>query len=180
MATVTSSKKGIRPRFRWPKMPRATDVPERARIFKGEGLWGWIFVSPALIGLIVFLAIPVAMSVLVSLRDWSGITPPFDSDFVGLDNYRELLTKDGIRRRDFSIALRNNLYYVLGVVPTQTTIALVLAVILNQKRLKAKSFFRTAYYFPSITSSIAVSLIFLFMFKTDGAINAILPIQDIN
>jgi len=143
-------------------------------------MWGWILVSPALFGLIVFLAIPIAMSVLVSLRDWSGITPPFESEFVGFDNYRQLLTEDGIRRRDFAISIRNNLYYVLGVVPVQTMIALVLAVIVNQKHLKGKSFFRTAFYFPSITGSIAVSLIFLFMFRTDGAINAVLPIQNIN
>ncbi len=154
--------------------------PQRPQIFKGEGLWGWIFVSPALIGMVVFLAIPIAMSIAVSLRDWSGITPPFDSEFVGLDNYRELITNDGVRRRDFALAIRNNLYFVVGVVPVQTFIALVLAVILNQKRLKGKSFFRMAYYFPAITSSIAVSLIFLFMFRTDGAINAVLPIDDIN
>ncbi len=136
--------------------------------------------SPALLGMIVFLAIPIGMSVLVSLRDWGGITPPFESEFVGADNYRELLFDDNIRRKDFAISLRNNLYYVLGVVPVQTFIALILAVVLNQKRLKGKSFFRTAYYFPSITSSIAVSLIFLFMFQTRGAVNALLPIQDIN
>jgi len=159
---------------------RVVGQPTRAPIFKNEGLWGWIFVAPALIGLFVFLAVPIAMSVLVSLRDWSGITPPFDSDFVGLDNYRELVTDDGVRRKDFAISIRNNLYYVLGVVPVQTFIALALAVILNQKRLKAKSFFRTAFYFPSITSSIAVSLIFLFMFQTRGAVNALLPIRDIN
>lgn len=159
---------------------RALGPPPRARIFKREGLWGWIFVTPAIVGLCVFLGIPVIMSALVSLRDWSGLTAPFDSEFVGLENYRELVTHDGVRRRDFAISLRNNLYYVLGVVPAQTTISLVLAVIVNQKRLKGRGFFRTAYYFPAITSSIAVSLIFLFLFQTHGAVNAILPIQDLN
>jgi multiple sugar transport system permease protein len=62
----------------------------------------------------------------------------------------------------------------------QTTIAFVLAVILNNKFLKGKGFFRTSYYFPSITSSIAVTLIFLFLFQTQGAINAILPGDAIN
>ena len=167
-------------RFGWLNRLRPDPGPQRASIFKGEGLWGWIFIAPSLIGMLVFLAFPVVMSVLVSLRDWSGITAPLDSEFVGLDNYRELLVEDGVRRTDFAIAIRNNLYYVLGVVPTQTFIALVLAVIVNQKRLKGQSFFRMAYYFPSITSSIAVSLIFLFMFQQDGAVNAVLPFQDIN
>ena len=164
----------------WLRRLRQSREADRARIFKREALWGWIFVSPAIAGLCVFLAIPIVMSVLVSLRDWSGITPPFDSQFIGLDNYRELITDDGIRRRDFAIAIRNNLYYVLGVVPAQTTIALVLAVIVNQKSLKGRGFFRTAYYFPAITSSIAISLIFMFLFQTRGAVNFILPFQNIN
>ncbi|MEO1062418.1 MAG: sugar ABC transporter permease [Actinomycetota bacterium] len=151
-----------------------------AKIFAREGLWGWVFVLPALLGFLVFLVIPIVMAVLVSFRDWTGLTAPLDSEFVGLDNYRELLFEDGVRRRDFALSLRNNFYYVIGVVPAQTFLALVLAVVLNQKALKGKGFFRTAYYFPSITSSIAVSLIFLFLFQTNGAINALLPIQDIN
>ena len=136
--------------------------------------------SPAIIGLCIFLGAPIIMSLLVSLRDWSGITAPFDSEFVGFDQYRQLITDDGVRRRDFALSIRNNFYYVAGVVPTQTAIALFLAVILNQRRLKGKGFFRTAYYFPTITSSIAVSLIFLFLFQTRGAVNAVLPFQDIN
>lgn len=153
---------------------------ERPAIFKHEGLWGWLFVSPAILGLVIFMALPVGMTLLVSLRDWSGFTSPLDSEFVGLAKYSELLLEDGVRRRDFALALRNNFYFVLGVVPTQTFIALFLATVVNQKRLKAKSFFRTAYYFPSITSSIAISLIFLFMFRRDGAVNAVLPFADLN
>ncbi|HJU51524.1 MAG TPA: sugar ABC transporter permease [Acidimicrobiia bacterium] len=141
---------------------------------------GWLFSAPAVLGLIVFLLIPIIAAVWVSFRDWNGIAPIFDSDSVGLANYRELLTDDGVRRTDFAISLRNNLYYVLGVVPIQTIIAFVIAVILNQKFLKGKGFFRTAYYFPSITSSIAVTLIFVFLFQTNGAVNRVLPIQDID
>ncbi|MDH4279305.1 MAG: sugar ABC transporter permease [Acidimicrobiia bacterium] len=184
MATVTTEADSVSPsleriRRRFSEF-RSAGGPKRAQIFNREGLYGWIFVSPLVAGLLVFLAIPVLMSILVSLRDWNGFTGPFDSEYVGFENYRELLFEDGTRRTDFAISIRNNLYYVLGVVPAQTLIALVLAVILNQKALKAKSFFRTAYYFPSITSSIAVSLIFIFLFQRNGAVNLILPIQDIN
>ncbi|MFV1989151.1 MAG: carbohydrate ABC transporter permease [Acidimicrobiales bacterium] len=162
----------------WPL--RSSKKSQRARIFKHEGAWAWLFVSPMLIGLIIFVVIPIVMSIAVSFRSWGGFTPPFDSEYVGLDNYNDLLLKDGIVRQDFAVSIRNNLYYVLGVVPTQTFIALVLAVILNQKLLKGRGFFRMSYYFPSITSSIAISLIFLFMFQTRGAVNTLLPIQDIN
>ena len=116
----------------------------------------------------------------VSLRDWSGLVSPFATEYIGFENYNELLFQDGVRRTDFALSIRNNFYYVLFVVPMQTTIAFVLAVILNNKFLKGKGFFRTSYYFPSITSSIAVTLIFVFLFQTQGAINAILPGETIN
>jgi len=64
-------------------------------------------------------------------------------------------------------------YYSLGVVPAQTVIALFLAIIVNQKFLKAKGFFRTAFYFPSITSSVAISVVFLWLFNKNGIINII-------
>jgi len=152
----------------------------RARLDPKEPFIGWLFSAPALTGLIVFLVIPIIAAVWVSFRDWNGLTPIFDSTPAGWANFQELLLDDGVRRTDFATSLRNNFYYVLGVVPAQTFIAFVIAVVLNQKFLKGKGFFRTAYYFPSITSSIAVTLIFVFLFQTNGAINLVLPIQDID
>ena len=121
---------------------------------------GWLFSAPAFIGLMIFVAIPIVLTAWVSLRDWSGLVSPFETEYIGFENYRELLLVDGVRRTDFALSIRNNFYYVLFVVPMQTILAFVLAVILNNKFLKGKGFFRTAYYFPSITSSIAVTLIF--------------------
>jgi len=152
----------------------------RARLDSKEPYLGWLFSAPAVLGLVVFLVIPIIAAVWVSFRNWNGLTSIFASEPVGLANYKELLIEDGVRRTDFAISLRNNFYYVLGVVPAQTILAFVIAVVLNQKFLKGKGFFRTAYYFPSITSSIAVTLIFVFLFQTNGAINQVLPIQDID
>lgn len=144
----------------------------------------WVFLAVPLIGLTIFVIVPIVMAFLISLRDWNGINPPFQSDVVGLENYRSLLFEPGITRTDFGISLRNNLYYVLGVVPMQTALAFFLAVVVNQKFLKGRGFFRTAYYFPSITSSIAISLVFIFLFQPNGAVNAflgtILPVDDLN
>ena len=153
---------------------------DRARLDSREPWLGWLFAGPGLIGLIVFMVVPIAMAVWVSFTDWNALSPLFEADTVGTTNYRDLLFEEGVRRRDFAISLRNTLYYVMGVVPLQTILAFVIAVILNQKFLKGKGFFRTAYYFPSITSSIAVTLIFVFLFQTNGAINQVLPIQDID
>lgn len=95
-------------------------------------------------------------------------------EIVGLRNYSDLLLKRGIAQRDFFKALKNTVYYVLGVVPVQTVLALVLAVIVNQRWLKAKGFFRTAFYFPSITSSVVISLVFMWMFTRGGLVNTVI------
>lgn len=100
-------------------------------------------------------------------------------EFVGTENYRELLFEEGSNQTFFFRALKNTVYFVLGVVPVQTVLALVLAVIVNQRWLRGKGLFRTAFYFPSITSSVVISIIFMWMFTQNGlvntAINALFP-----
>lgn len=132
--------------------------------------------APSMLILIVFLIIPLLVAVYFSLTNWNGVRPLNTANayqFVGLKNYENLLIS-GRRVQDFYVALKNTVYYVLGVVPTQTIIALILAVILNQKWLKGRGFFRTAFYFPSITSSVVISLIFVFLFTKGGPVNGLL------
>ncbi|WP_240506699.1 carbohydrate ABC transporter permease [Thermoactinospora rubra] len=138
-----------------------------------EGLWGWLFMAPALVILGLFMVIPILLALWVSFRSWSGLESPFGpgSQPVGLDNYAELLVEPGLAQRDFARGLRNNLYYVLGVVPVQTAIAFFLALVLHQKVLRARGFFRSAFYFPSITSSVAVALVFMAIFQPNGVLN---------
>jgi len=147
-----------------------------------EALTGWAFIAPAVIILVVFLVIPMLAALYFSTTDWDGLTPLTREnayEFIGLENYERLLTREGVRQESFFTSLKNTVYYVLGVVPTQTFLALVLAVIVNQKWLKGRGFFRTAFYFPSITSSVVISLIFMFLFTrngiVNGALNAIFP-----
>ena len=111
-----------------------------------------------------------------SFTKWNGQGGPFSkqAEVVGWDNYRRLLTKPGLTRKNFATSLRNNFYFVLFVVPLQTVVALLLALILNQRRLKGKSFFRTAFYMPSVSSAVAVVLIFLYLFTSGGAVNSVL------
>lgn len=143
---------------------------------RADAIAGLTLVAPAVIIFIVFLIVPLIMALYFSFTDWSGTRPlnqPDAYEFIGFSNYERWVV-DGRRVDDFYRAVRNTLSYVIGVVPVQTALALVLAVIVNQKWLRAKGFFRTAFYFPSITSSIVVSFIFLFMFSTGGPINAVL------
>ncbi len=139
-----------------------------------DAVAGWLFMTPALIVLGVFLAVPIVFAAYYSLTDWNGINPPAQATLIGLDNYQQLLASGGIRQQDFFRALKNTTYFALGVVPLQTILSLLLAVVLNQRGLRFKDFFRTAYYFPSITSSIAISMIFLFLYQKSGLINTVL------
>ncbi len=141
-----------------------------------EARSGWVFVAPVLVILGIFLAAPILIAFWVSLSDWAGKGSPLASTvhFVGIDNYRQLLGTDSLARSDFATSIRNNFYYVLLVVPIQTVLALALAILLNQRRLKGLSFFRTSYYFPSVTSSVAIATVFLFLFAGAGSVNAIL------
>ncbi len=136
-----------------------------------EMIAGYALVTPALIILAIFLIVPILFTLWMSVRQWSGLNPPTDSTFIGLRYYQDLLWNDTLRRTDFFTALRNTTYYTLGVVPVQTMLALVLAAIANQRLLKFKGFFRTSFYFPSITSSVAISLIFFWIYQTGGLLN---------
>jgi multiple sugar transport system permease protein len=151
-------------------------------IRRGEAAAGWIFTLPVLIILGVFLLVPVLMALWVSFSDWSGRGSPFSSGvgFVGLDNYAAITTGGGLAERDFGTALRNNAWYVLLVVPLQTALSLFLALLVNRAVLRGRGFFRTAFYFPSVTSSVAITVLWLFLFSTSGAVNQALTWIGVN
>ena len=143
---------------------------------RGETASGWLFTAPMLILLGLFLVVPVVMALWVSVSDWGGRGSPFSGDvsFVGLKNYAALLLGGGLAEADFGMSLKNNAWYVILVVPSQTALSLFLAVLVNRQILKGRGFFRTAFYFPSVTSSVAITVLFLFLFSTTGAVNAAL------
>ncbi len=136
---------------------------------------GWLFLAPVIVILGLFLVLPIAAAAWVSFSDWNGNGSPIGANahYVGLTNYRHLLTTPGLDQNNFGTSLRNNLYYVLLVVPIQTAVSLFLAVLVN-KRVKLVGFFRTAFYFPSVTSSVAITVLFLFLFSPTGVINKLL------
>ena len=173
MSTLTTTDSG----------PGTGRAPRRRRgVGQRQSVAGWLFITPALLGLGIFLIIPILMALWVSFTDWNGRGSPFSSQvsLVGAENYAALLTEPGLSRQDFMISLRNTFYYVIGVVPLQTVTALVLAVIVNQKFLRGRTFFRTAFYFPSVVSSVAISLVFLFLFTSTGAVNQFLAVFGID
>jgi multiple sugar transport system permease protein len=149
----------------------------------GEAVSGWLFTLPAIVIIGVFLIAPIALALWVSLTDWNGRNSPLFNDnveFIGLDNYAAILTDDTLTRELFGRSIRNTVYFVLFVVPLQTALALFLAVQVNRRLLKGKGFFRTAFYFPSVTSSIAITGVFLFLFAATGVVNRVLGALSIN
>lgn len=147
-----------------------------------DGIAGWLFVAPSVVLLGVFLLAPILMALWVAFSDWSGRGSPFSGNvnFVGTENFSKILSDPGLARTDFGTSIRNNIYYVLLVIPIQTALSLVLAVLVNRRILKGRGFFRTAFYFPSVTSSVAITVIFTFLFSATGAVNAALKALSID
>ena len=144
-------------------------------VHKSDAAAGWLFTAPVIIILGLFLLVPVLLALWVSVSDWTGRGSPLSSgvNFVGLENYRSLVA-GGLTTSDFGIALKNNLWYVVLVVPIQTILAMLLALLVNRENVKARGVFRTAYYFPSVTSTVAITVLWLFLFSTTGAINKLI------
>lgn len=167
-------------------MTATVTAPRRGRnpasgIRRGEALAGWVFTLPVIVILGIFLLVPVLMALWVSVSDWSGRGSPLSStvNFVGLENYASVTTGDGLAARDFGTAMRNNTWYVILVVPLQTALSLFLALLVNGAILRGRGFFRTAFYFPSVTASVAITVLWLFLFNPRGPVNAFLALVGI-
>ncbi|WP_433734467.1 carbohydrate ABC transporter permease [Nocardia sp. CA-129566] len=128
---------------------------------------GWAFVAPNVAAVLVFLLFPLAVSLYLSLHSWDLFSAP---RFVGVANYRRLFTSDPL----FLIALRNTaVFTVLTLVPT-VVIGLAVAAVLNQK-LAGIGIFRTIAFLPLVASTVAMAVVWRFMFTTDdGLLNIML------
>jgi multiple sugar transport system permease protein len=136
------------------------------RPMKGEKIWIWIFLAPTLFGLLFGTLGPVLGAIGISFTDWDVITPPI---FAGLDNYRKLVDDP-----TFSKALVNTLYYVGVMVPVSTVLSLFFAFLLNQK-LRGVTWYRTAYFLPVVSSTVAVALVWSWIYAKDfGLLNFML------
>jgi len=115
-----------------------------------------LFISPWIVGFCVFLAYPIGVSLYYSLCDFSVLRPP---QFIGLANYQELLTDDVFRT-----ALVNTLVYAAGAIPLTTLLALSLAMLLNTG-VRGMSLFRTIFYLPSMVPSVAMAMLWMWIFN---------------
>ncbi len=130
-------------------------------------IWCWAFMSLTVIFYAVFQGWPIICSVWYSFLNWSGLTTSYT--FVGLANYKELLT-DSL----FWNAFANSFKYTLIVVPIELAVSLFLAYLLNNKRLKGSTFYRTLYFIPVVTTASIVGIIMIFVFSVSGPVNALM------
>lgn len=137
------------------------------RKYPKNWIWGLVFILPWVVGFCILQAYPLIMSLYYSFTDFSILT---EGKWVGLDNYKRLFTKDKYFVKSFFLTFK----YALMSVPMKLVMALIVAMILNM-RLKAINLFRTVYYLPSIMGgSVAISILWRFMFMKDGMLNKLL------
>jgi multiple sugar transport system permease protein len=128
-----------------------------------EALWFYLFVSPWLIGFLVFLLGPMVSSLYLSMTDWDSFTP---AKWVGFDNYETLLTKDPV----FWKVLWNTFYYAAISVPLGLGLGLWFANLLN-KRIRGRKLFRTLIYLPTLVPLVATAMIFKMVLAPSGPLN---------
>ena len=140
----------------------------------GETLAAYLFLLPYLIVLFVFILFVSAYGIGLSLFSLDiGFTGPV---FVGLHNYQLLFSQlSNVGLSDFWISMINILKFVVVIVTGQTILALVMAVLLQATPF-LKGIFRTIFYIPALTSSVAISLIFLWFYNQFGLINYLLSL----
>ncbi|MFH1084357.1 MAG: sugar ABC transporter permease [Chloroflexota bacterium] len=132
-----------------------------------KAVWGYFFLAPWLLGLLVFVGGPIVASFILGFTEYDVLSP---ARWVGLKNYTQALTGD----RLFWPALGKTFYYAVVVVPVGLAGSLLLAILLNQK-LKVTNLFRTMFYLPHLTPAVTLSILWLWLMNPEiGPLNYVL------
>lgn len=126
-----------------------------------EAIAGYLFVLPDMVGLIVFVMVPIAAAGYFSLQDWNGLSP---ATYIGLANYEELLGDPA-----FFDSIRVTLTYVALFVPALIILSLGLAMLVNQG-LRFTWFFRSAFFLPVMFSLVVASVVWTQIFQEKGGL----------
>lgn len=138
---------------------------KRISIQEKQSLYGWGFLAPAAILLVVLNFLPIIMSFFMSLQAGKGN----QLEWAGLTNYIRMF-----QDRAFKQALSNTLLYMVTTVPVMIALGILLAVLLNDSKLKLKGVYRTCIFLPAAVSLVASAVIFRSLFATDGFVNTVL------
>ncbi|MDD6841635.1 MAG: sugar ABC transporter permease [Spirochaetales bacterium] len=150
------------------KMSPKTNTKRRMTLQKQEALLGWLFISPALIGFGIFTFGSMLYSLYLSFTDYNLMAKP---NLVGLSNYARAFKQD----QYFYPYFGNTLFFVITLVPIVLVFSLALALLINKKTGMMTKFYRVALFLPSITSTVAISMVWIWIFNPDmGIMNNIL------
>ena len=139
---------------------------------RGSGWIALLFLAPFLLLFVVFRVGPVLASLLLSFTDYDALSSP---RWVGIANYRDILFGTEAATRLFWKSVGNTLYYTVGQVGLEMITGLALALLVNARILRAKAVWRTAYYVPVVTSAVAASMMWLWLYQPQaGLLNIIL------
>jgi multiple sugar transport system permease protein len=147
---------------------RTEAMPARrpVRRWNREALHGYVFMSPAILGLLIFVLGPIIASLFLSFTDYNIITDP---EWIGLANYNQMF-----QERLFWQALRVSAIYSVVSVPLGLALSLGLAVLLNHA-MRGILFFRSIYYMPTVISGVGVAMLWRWLFNAEfGVINVLL------
>mgnify|MGYP001199838340 CR=1 FL=1 len=133
--------------------------------FNRNRLTGWWFIAIAVIMIAAFYFYPMVQALLMSFKTGKGA----NLHYTGLDNYQRLFSD-----KTFLTAVKNTFIYLIIQVPIMIILAIFISVLLNDSKLKFKGFFRTAIFLPCVTSLVAYSIVFKYLFGVDGIINMML------
>lgn len=126
-------------------------------------LWAYLFILPQSVFFLVFTVYPILMSYVYSFYDWSGIGPL--SKFIFLDNFKAVLADN-----TFWNAFKNNMIYIVVQTSLVLPLTLIMAILLNISFLKGRTFYRTIYFLPVITTASIVGIVMKFIFGNDNAL----------
>ena len=150
------------------------------RLERKNTLVAYSFLAPNFLGFAIFTLVPVLCAIALSLFEWNG-GDIAQLKFVGMDNYATIfaskkVAEKGIsyffNRADLGIALKNTVYYTVITVPLTIVCALALAMLLN--KIRGAVFFRTVFFFPYVSSMVAICVCWSFMLMRDGPINQLI------
>ena len=125
------------------------------------GRAGWLFIAPAITLIAVFFFLPVGASLLLSITDFDlyAVANPANVRVVGTRNYTDLL-----QNPTFWLALKNTFYFALIGGPLTVATSLGAALLVNAKAVRFKTFFRTVYFLPFVTTLVAVAIVWRYLY----------------
>lgn len=135
-----------------------------------ENLIGWLYISPMIIGILVFTAVPFIMSLMAMFYEWDGMHDLFSSPVVGFEWFKSIF--GGMDSAMYWQAIGNTLIFAIQL-PVCLVLGFFLAIAMNRS-MKGVQTFRVIYYLPGVMSVVAVSIVWQNLFKEDGTFNQLL------